>query len=37
MERRDRLSNRIEKTTQTEIETNNDKATDTLNDSDEVS
>ena len=36
MDRRDRTRNRTNRGTQTEIETNNDKATDTLNDFDEV-
>ena len=36
MDRRDRFRNRSNKSTQTEIATNNDKATDTLNDFDEV-
>ena len=36
MDRRDRFRNRGNKSTQTEIATNNDKATDTLNDFDEV-
>ena len=36
MDKRDRFRNKIDKSTQTEIATNNDKATDTLNDFDEV-
>ena len=36
MDRRDRARNRTSRGTQTEIETNNDKATDTFNDFDEV-